>query len=174
MKIHPQPTEDLKHLAKMVEGERQAMLTIAEPNGRLSSRPMTPLELDSTGTVWMFTSRKTLAHLFQDGHRAVNLAYCNTSDSNFVSIEGSGRLVDDRARKEALWSPVARPWFPGGVDDPELIVLAITIERAELWDSPDSTVVRSIALAASIAAAKPVGLGDHAVVTPPGAGAVDR
>ena len=174
MKIQPQAADDLKHLAEMIEGERQAMLTLAEPNGRLSSRPMTPLELDSAGTIWMFTSRKTLAHLFADGHRAVNLSYCNTADSNFVSIEGSGRLVDDRARKEALWSAVARPWFPGGVDDPELVVLAIAIERAELWDSPDSTVVRSIALAASIAAAKPIGLGEHQVVTPPGAGAGSR
>lgn len=174
MKIQPQATDDLKHLAKMVEGERQAMLTLTEPNGRLSSRPMTPLELDSNGTIWLFTSRKTLGHLFQDGHRAVNLAYCDTSNSNFVSIEGSARLVDDRARKEELWSAVARPWFPGGVDDPDLIVLAISMERAELWDSPDSTVVRSLALAASIAAAKPIGLGDHEVVTPPGGSAAGR
>lgn len=173
MKIQPQSTEDMKHVAKMIEGERQAMLTLVEPNGRLSSRPMTPLELDASGTIWMFTSKKTLAHLFEGGHKPVNLAYCDTSNSSFVSIEGTGRLVDDRARKEALWSAVARPWFPGGVDDPELIVLAIAMERAELWDSPDSTVVRSIALVTSIAAAKPIGLGDHAVVTPPG-GSVTR
>lgn len=174
MKIQPQPTEDMKHVAKMIEGERQAMLTLAEPNGRLSSRPMTPLELDANGTVWMFTSKKTLAHLFEGGDKPVNLAYCDTGNSSFVSIEGNGRLVDDRARKEALWSAVARPWFPGGVDDPELIVLAIAMERIELWDSPDSTVVRSIALATSIAAAKPIGLGDHEVVMPPGGSAVKR
>ncbi len=174
MKIQPQSTEDMKHLAKMIEGERQAMLTLVEPNGRLSSRPMTPLELDAAGTVWLLTSRKTLAHLFETDARPVNLAWCDTSNSSFVSIEGSGRLDNDHARKEALWSAVARPWFPGGVDDPDLIALAIAIERAELWDSPNSTVVRSIALAASIAAAKPIGLGDHEVVTPPGGAAAAR
>lgn len=168
MKIQTQRSDDMKHLGDLLEDQRVAMLTLAEPNGRLSSRPMTALELDSAGAFWMFTSKKTLAHVVDErgGGKPVNFAFSDTANSTFVSIEGSARLVDDPARKQELWTSMARPYFPGGVDDPELILLVVQTERAEIWDSPDSSIVRTIAMAASIAAAKPVGLGGHEVVKP--------
>lgn len=160
----------MKHLAKLLDDQRVAMLTTSESAGRLSSRPMTPLELDSAGAVWMFTSRKTLAHLFEGmGTRPVNLAFSDTSNSTYISLEGEARLVDDAARRHELWTSMARPYFPGGEDDPDLILLKVSPQRAEIWDSPDSSIVRTLAIAASIAAAKPVGLGEHEVITPPGA-----
>ena len=35
------------------------------------------------------------------------------------------RFVEDQAQKEALWSPMAKAWFPGGVTDPDLALLAV-------------------------------------------------
>lgn len=169
MKTRPQTTDDMTHLARLLEDRRVAMLTFAEAGGRLSSRPMTPLELDSAGAIWMFTSRKTLSHVFGSDARPVNLAFSDPSDSTYVSIEGEARLVDDPTRKHDLWTSMARPWFPGGEDDPDLILLRVGLQRAEIWDSPDSSIVRSLALATSIAAAKPIGLGEHEVIMPPGA-----
>lgn len=171
MKIHSQTNDEMKHLGDVLKDQRVAMLTLAEPSGRLSSRPMTALELDASGAFWMFTSKKTLAHLFEGGaSRQVNFAFADISNSTYVSIEGNARLVDDQARKNELWTSMARPYFPGGVDDPELIVLTIRTERAEIWDSPDSSIVRTIAMAASIAVARPVGLGGHEVIDQAAAG----
>jgi hypothetical protein len=33
--------------------------------------------------------------------------------------------------------------------------------KAEIWDGPDSTVLRMIAMAASVVVGKPLGLGEH-------------
>lgn len=171
MKVQPQTTDDMKQLGELLDEQRVAMLTLADTSGTLSSRPMTPLELDSSGAIWMFTSRKTLAHGFEAGSRPVNLAFSDTSDSTYISIEGEAHLLDEPARKHELWTSMARPWFPGGEDDPDLVLLKVVMSRAEIWDSPDSSAVRSLAIAASIAAAKPVGLGDHKVINPPASGA---
>ncbi|MEO8247947.1 MAG: pyridoxamine 5'-phosphate oxidase family protein [Burkholderiales bacterium] len=169
MKTQPQAAEEMKHLAELLEDQRVAMLTLAEASGQLSSRPMTPLELDAAGAIWMFTSRKTLAHDFGVQPRAVNLAFSDAGNSTYVSIEARAHLVEDQQRKHELWSAMARPWFPGGEDDPDLVLLKLEPQRAEVWNAPDSGIVRSLAIAASIAAAKPVGLGDHEVITPSGA-----
>lgn len=169
LKTQPQTNGDMTHLAKLLEEQKVAMLALSGSDGRLSSRPMTPLEIDSAGAIWMFTSRKALAHLFGSEPRQVNLAFSDTSNSTYISIEGQARLLDDPVRRRELWTSMARPYFPGGDDDPDLVLLRLDPQRAEIWDSPDSSVMRTLALAASIAAAKPVGLGKHEVIMPPGA-----
>ena len=55
---------------------------------------------------------------------------------------------------------------PGGEDDPDLTLLRITPERAEIWDGPDSQVLRMAAMAASVVAGRPIGLGDKEDVRP--------
>lgn len=158
MKIQKQAEESLERLAARLEGQRIAMLTLAE-DGALTSRPLTALEMDDQGAFWFFTSRRTMQPLVGDGV-PVNLAFSDEAKATYVSIVGRATLVDDPGLKAALWSAAARPWFPGGEHDPDLTLLRVRSERAEVWDGPDSQVVRMAAMAASVVAGRPIGLGD--------------
>lgn len=91
----------------------------------------------------------------------VNLAFSDDSRSTFTSVTARATLSDDRQRKEDLWSIMARPWFSQGVEDPDLAVLRLEPVKAEIWDGPDSSVLRMIAAAASVVARMPLGLGEH-------------
>jgi general stress protein 26 len=51
-------------------------------------------------------------------------------------------IVTDRTKIEELWNPIHKAWFPKGVDDPNLVLLKISVEQAEYWDSPSSTIVQ--------------------------------
>ncbi|HSI29413.1 MAG: pyridoxamine 5'-phosphate oxidase family protein [Methylophilus sp.] len=158
MKIHDQVTEERRKLAELIEGFDIAMLTFIDGQGALISQPMGPIELDAEGNIWFFTdshSEKT-QHLEE-----LNLAFSGESDGTYVSLSGSGELVTDQARKEELWSPFVKPWFPEGPDSPNLALLKFVPHTAEYWDAPHSKVVRLFAMAASIMAARPIGLGDH-------------
>lgn len=62
---------------------------------------------------------------------------------------------------DELWSPMAKPWFPLGPDDPDLVLLHVITEGAEYWDAASSKLVRALATAASIVSGRPVGMGDH-------------
>lgn len=169
MKIQKQSSESLERLAARLEGQRIGMLTLAEA-GALTSRPLTALEMDDQGAFWFFTSRRTMQPLLGGG-APVNLAFSDEAHATYVSIVGRATLIDDAGLKSALWTAAARPWFPGGEDDPDLVLLRVTPEHAEIWDGPDSQVLRMAAMAASVVAGRPIGLGDKEALDTDGSNA---
>lgn len=158
MKIQPQHTGERIKLGELIEDYDIAMLTFIDANGTLISQPMGALEMDAHGAIWFFTdvtSEKT-KHL-----DALNLAFSGESDGVYVSLSGYGELELSEARKRELWTPFVQPWFPDGPESPTLGLLKFVPYTAEYWDAPHSKVVRLFAMAASIAASRPIGLGDH-------------
>lgn len=158
MKIKPQTGDVLSHLGEKLKDHRIAMLTLEEPPTGLSSRPMTPLEMDEQGAIWFLSSRATLGHVIGSGGLGVNLAFVRHDVSDYVSIGGHAELVDDSERKKALWSAAARVWF-SGPEDPDLTLLKVSPRHAEIWDGPDSRALRVLAMAASVVAGREVGMG---------------
>lgn len=172
MNTEPQADEGMNHLALQLQHHRVAMFTMHEPGVGLTSRPMTPLEMDAEGALWFMASRKALHILVGepgDAPKPVNLAFRGThpekGEGDYVSVTGVAESVDDPRRKEALWSAVARPWFDGP-GDPDLMLLKVTPWRAEIWDGPDSAVARTLSLAASVVAGRPIGMGHKDTITP--------
>jgi len=166
MKFQKQSSTEMQDLATRLEGQRTAMLTLRDTNGLLGARPLTPLELDNEGHFWFMVSRKSLAAQFASGEQAVNLAFSEESKALFISIAGTARLLDDMTRKFALWSVMFRPWFTGA-DDPDLILLCVQPRHVELWDGPNSSVMRALALVTSVAAGRPIGMGERETVEAP-------
>ena len=54
-----------------------------------------------------------------------------------------------------------KPWFPDGVEPPQLAPLKVTPQTVEYGDSTHSKMVRMSATAASVIAARPIGMGEH-------------
>ena len=159
MNIKPQATGELTKLGELIEDMRIAMLTTFEDDDQaLMSRPMSPQELCEKGAIWFLTDPNSnkVKHL-----QVMNLGFSDESNSVYVSISGHGEIVTDRALIERFWTPFARPWFPDGVDSSNLALLKFVPHSAEYWDSTHSKMVRMLAMAASIVAAKPIGMGDH-------------
>src|SRR5690554_3755819 len=130
----------LAELWEKVQDVRVAMLTTRNASGELQSRPMYTQETDFTGGIWFFTAKDSdkannIRHSDQ-----MNLAYAAPDDSLYVSVTGTARLVDDRAKIRDLWNPVNKAFFPDGVDDPNLVLLEVDPSSAEMWDSPSSKV----------------------------------
>ncbi|SDP46703.1 General stress protein 26 [Rhodoferax sp. OV413] len=162
MKTETQPTAELAQLCQLLEPMTIAMLTTFDTHGALVSQPMVPLEMDETGALWFFTDLRSekVEHL-----QVLNLAFGDVPHSTYVSISGHGEIHTDAERIERLWTPMARPWFPDGVESTHLGLLKIVPHEAEYWDAPHSRMVRMFAMAASAVAGKPLALGEHAVLT---------
>ena len=170
MKIQEQGTAELQPLAEKLRGQRTAMFTMREFSGELGSRPLTMLEMGRDSAMWAMVSQKSMGPHFAQAPgasdaRLINLTFSDHGKSLYVSIYGRATLVDDQARKDELWTAMARPWF-SGADDPDLTLLRIVPLKAEAWDGPNSTVLRLLAIAASVAAGKEIGLGEHEVFIP--------
>ena len=67
------------------------------------------------------------------------------------------RITKDRAKAEELWNTFLLAWFPKGLDDPNLALLEVDVEKAEYWDSPSSKVVQLIGFAKALATGKRYG-----------------
>lgn len=158
MKIEDQTSPDLEKLADLIEDSRTAMMITLDEDDRLVSRPMSPLKMDASGALWFFTDVKS--DKVQQIDR-VNLSFSDDDDSIYVSVAGHGAISNDRALIDELWSPVMKPWFPDGKESPNLALLKVSPQTVEYWDSTHSKMVRMFALAASVMASKPVGMGEH-------------
>jgi len=165
MKTHKQASEALDHLADKLKNQRVLMLTLAEPGTGLSSRPMTPLEMDGEGAIWIMMSKATMQPLIGSG-APVNLSFMDHGDSDYVSVAGQAQLMDDLGRKQELWTLAGRPWFKGP-DDPDLTLVRIMPHQAEIWDGPDNAATRVLAMAASVVAGREVGMGHKETIDVP-------
>lgn len=134
-------------LAKLIKGIRFAMLTTAEGDGSLRSRPMATQKGAFDGTLWFFTRESS--HKVEDIRREkhVNLAYADPEKQMYVSVSGKARVVKDKGKMKALWNPAYRIWFPEGLKDPDMALLRVDVTEAEYWDSPKGAMVYLIGVA---------------------------
>jgi general stress protein 26 len=109
------------------------MLVTRTADGSLRARPMALAEAEPDGTLWFATDRHSgkVDELAADDHVAVTMQ----SNTRFVSLSGTAATVDDRERLARLWRAEWKVWFPGGVDDPNLVLLRVDGTAGEYWDN---------------------------------------
>ncbi len=110
-----------------------AMLVTRTDEGQLRSRPMALADVDPDGTLWFLTQRDSgkISEIARDQH--VNVAM--QSSSKFVSLSGTATPVENRAKVAELWNEAWKVWFPGGKDDPALLLLKVEGQEGEYWDN---------------------------------------
>ena len=87
----------------------------------------------------------------------MNVSYANPEDQRYVSVSGMASTMTDRGKMEELWSPLHKAWFPKGLDDPNIALLRIDVDRAEYWDAPSSAVVQLFGFAKAMLTGKRYG-----------------
>lgn len=145
---------DIKKLGELIQGIDFAMLTTVDEDGTLRSRPMGTQEIEFDGDLWFFTrdDSEKVQEIKQE--EQVNLAYADPSHNRYVSVSGWAELVRDRQKIEELWKPIYKAWFPDGLDDPNLALLKVHVEKAEYWDAPNSVVVQLVGFVKALATGK--------------------
>ena len=104
------------------------------------SQPMTA-QFDNErpeGPIWFFTAKDTdLVRSLGDSHRAV-AHFASKGHDIFASIHGELTLDNDRQRVEQLWNRFVAAWYPGGKDDPNLQLIRLDPEHAQIWLNENS------------------------------------
>ena len=156
-KTFDNPQEARQKLWQMIGDIKFAMLTTKGPDGTLRSRPLTTQNgsEDEGSRVWFFISASSelAQELRQDPQ--VNLAYSEPADDVYVSVSGTAHAVDDPQKKQQLWSPIVGAWFPEGVGDPDVMLLAVEISDAEYWEARHSKMVQLVRMAAASVTGNP-------------------
>ena len=116
------------------------MLVTRAGDGQLRGRPMALAEVEPDGTLWFATDRHSekMDELANDSHVVVTMQ----SRTKFVSLSGTAATVEDRAKVARLWKVEWKVWFPGGKDDPNILLLRVAGRTGEYWDNSGTSGVK--------------------------------
>jgi len=124
-------TEDLKFKfwKALAESPFLFIQLDADPH---TAMPMTAqLDKDAHSAIWFFTRKD---HTFAAGGPATATFSAKGHDM-FTRFSGTLREETSRERLEKQWNSVVEAWFPGGKDDPALLMLRMDLGQAEIWNS---------------------------------------
>ncbi len=146
--------DTIKKLGELIKDIRFAMLTTAEADGTLRSRPMATQQVEFDGDLWFMTGNDTDKVEEVQHDRNVNISYADPGDNRYVSVSGTAQLVHDREKIKEFWNPFYKAWFPEGQDDPNIVLLKVEVSQAEYWDSPSSKMVQLVGFVKALATGK--------------------
>ena len=100
------------------------------------TRPMTAmLDADQPGSIWFFTVKdNAMLGQLTDGHRAVATFTAKDHDL-FSAVHGTLLIENNPAMIDRLWSSSVSAWYEGGRTDPNIVLLRLDPDQAEIWKS---------------------------------------
>ena len=148
----------------LIKDIKFGMLTHRHTDGQLHSAPLTTQnKADDEGmALYFFISRtgEVASCITTDGN--VNVAYAHPGDDKYVSVSGHATIIEDQTKKDYLFTPFAKAWFPGGPTDPDMALLQVTIGHAEYWDVTESKMTQLFKMAkAAVTGEPPKNMGEH-------------
>ena len=118
----------------LLSGFSTAVLITHDGGKTLRARPMAIAGVDGHCDLWFLTSRDSAkAHEIQkDTHVQV---VCQNGWSSCACISGRASLDQDRDKIRTLWNASFQVWFPKGLDDPDIVLIRVSVEQGEYWDN---------------------------------------
>ncbi len=161
MTLSTSSKRDIDHLENLIRGIRIAMMTTVCKDGSLCSRPMATQAPPFDGGLWFFTKADSakVGEVEEEGQ--VNVTYENSEESVYVSLSGRATLVQDRQMIEKLWHEDLRVWFPDGVNDPQLALLRVDVDKWAYWDAQSNAMSEHNGTLKDAPAEVAPDLGDH-------------
>jgi general stress protein 26 len=150
-------------VAELAKDIRIGMLSTIDSDGHVVSRPMAQQEVTFDGDLWFFAERdsRKVAHLAANPKVAVTL----TSNDTWISLAGTGQLVEDRDKAHELWNSWVAAWMPQGPDDASVVLIKVTVDTAEYWDTPGGRVASLISFAKAKVTGQPYSGGENEKVS---------
>ena len=105
---------------------------VGPADGSSHSEPLTAqLDQDQVDTLFFFIGKDN--RVAKGG--ALMAQFVSKGHDFFACMSGTGRIDNDPALIDKLWDKQVEAWFPGGKSDPNLALLRVDIDSAELWET---------------------------------------
>lgn len=135
------------------------LCTFVPENDYPHAVPMSRQEVDENGDIWFLLSSESDTYQNLQRNKKLSLLYADVSNYNFLSINGTGQISQDKARIEKYWNKVVAAWFEQGQEDQRIRVLKVTPEDAHYWDNKSNKLVTFFKVAASAVSGKQMDIG---------------
>lgn len=129
---------------------------------RQQSRPLSSRVKRDEHAIYFLVSAEGHKNVQIERFPVVNLSYADVKGMDFVSISGRAEVSNDRDKIHDLWTDFDKAWWESE-KDPDIRLITVTPERAELWDSPGRMIAFATMLTAALTGAK-TDFGNNATV----------
>lgn len=122
-----------RQLQTLLENFETAMLVTVDADETMRARPLRIASKAERAELWFLSSRESSGT--EDIENDFRAAVTMQGDRRYLSLSGMASVHDDLAKKKELWSATMRPWFPEGVESPDLVAIRFVPVEGEYWDS---------------------------------------
>jgi general stress protein 26 len=147
----------------IVEHVGVCMLTTRFAGG-LRSRPLEARPDRERGLIQFIVDLRARKDDEIEAAPEVCLTFIHNKQKAYLSITGRAAVLNDAANARAIWKKTDGAWW-SGPDDPNVRVLSVEPQTAELWDGPASAEVARYEFAKAFATGEKPNLGENRKAT---------
>ena len=162
--MHPYVPRSIRQLRRLLKGMAIGMLTTQTLQGASHSRPMLVHGVDEGGWLWFLTDRHSRKACELSQNPQATIAFQSKKGDRYVSVQGTAVVVRDDVKVQELWNSSLRSWFPRGRHDPEIVLVAVRVARAEYWLVPRRRHARIFGTARAMMTGKRHEAGTHGIL----------
>jgi general stress protein 26 len=149
---HPSPSPGVEHLqgpdalARVVETLTRfepAVLLTVDGRGAIYAPPTAGD--DQVRRFWLLADARTALDWETDRRRELTLTFMSRDERVYLQVSGVAQLVTERGVAGTLWRHSFQRWFPGGPDDPKLLLVLFTASSADYYESQSGRVSPHVA-----------------------------
>lgn len=126
-------------------GDFDTCMVVTRDGERLRARPMAPKIASGRDEILFVTERSS--HKVEEIERDPQVSCSFTKHGEYLAVSGTARVSTDKALIDDAWDAEVEAWMPNGKDDPNVAVLAVRPDFAEVWDVTTSRVKYAYELA---------------------------
>jgi general stress protein 26 len=156
--------ETIARVWDIIERAGVGMLTTRFPGG-LRARPLEPRPDRGEGVILFVVDVRGAKDDEIAAAPQVCLMVIDHKDKAYLSVSGRAAVTRDDAKAKAIWKKTDNVWWPDGPDDPNVRVLRLVPERAELWDGPSNSAAAAFEFAKARVTGEKPNLGEERKVT---------
>ncbi|NNC37727.1 MAG: general stress protein [Acidimicrobiales bacterium] len=127
-----------QQLMSEIKGSRCVML--GSPNSNEHMQPMAPQIDDKNSEIIYFFSDNTSDLGKAVAQKPGYVHLCHIDKDYQACIRGKLSQHTDKSTVDEFWNPIVSSWYPGGKDDPKMMMLKFEPDSAAIWASDKSTI----------------------------------
>jgi general stress protein 26 len=145
----------------LIEEHHACMLVTHGPGGTLHARPMHAIPERDTREIRFFTELSAGKAREIETSNEVCIAFISDKKNDFVAVQGTAELSQDRTLVDKHWNKMVQAWFPQGKDDPNVGLIRVRVRGGEYWDSSSSDIANMLRMMTAAATGKRPDMGEN-------------
>lgn len=123
---------------EIINNNPVGMLTTQAHNGELMCRPMTVMQVEDDGQMWIITSTDSAPVKEIDDGLEVGLSFSGSGE--WLALRGEATVIKSDPKAADLWNEAAQAFFPDGPDSEKVTLIRIRPDGGQYWTTPGGLV----------------------------------